>query len=189
MFLILKLLFCLFRLVKLDFNFSLTSPFLSGSLKKKYYCYDIWKKNPLVFKKKVFFKGFRKAVQMKTAPWLPNWSTCWLLQKKTHFCRSSCHLAELRSAGTGLSARGSTGGSKAPLMSHVSWCLHCGSVRVCSANQNNDTPTSFAELKHSWVVFAQGRRRAGGAWARGWAAFCVALTFGACEVQHFLSIY
>lgn len=103
-----------------------------------------------LFLRRKYFKGLRKAAQMKTTPWLPNWSTCWLLKKKTYFCRSWCRPAELRSPGTGLSACGSAVNSKALLMSHVSRCLHYGSVRVCSANKNTDTPTRFSELKHSW---------------------------------------
>lgn len=151
------------------------------------------KKNPVVFKKKVFFKGFRKATQMKTTPWLPNWSTWWLLKKKIHISAEvSCRLAELWSADTGLSPHGSAGSSKALLMSHMSRCLHYGSVRVCSANKNTDTPANFSGLKHSWEKSAVGTRKeestvliapaAGSACVRGGAAFYVVLTFEACEV-------
>lgn len=129
------------------------------------------------------FKGFRKAAQMKTIPWLPNWSTWWLLKKKnTHSCRSKCHPAELWAADTGLSPRGSAVSGKALLMSHVSRCLHYGSVRVCSANKNTDTPTNFTGLKNSWEKSGVGTKEeestvpiapaAGSACARGSAAFC-----------------
>lgn len=56
MFLILKFLFCLYRLVRLEFNFGLASSFSNGSLYRENNSAMIsGKKNLVVFKKKVFF--------------------------------------------------------------------------------------------------------------------------------------
>lgn len=63
MFLILKFLFCLFRLVRLEFNFRLASSFSNGSLYRE--------NNPVALKNKVFLKCYREATQMKTPPLLP----------------------------------------------------------------------------------------------------------------------
>lgn len=146
------------------------------------------KKNiPFFFLEEGILMGFRKVTQMKTTPWLPNWSTWWLLKKKTQISAE-----EMQSAGAGLSPRGSAVSSKALLMSHVSRRLHYGSVQQIktltlpptSLDWNIPDKNGVSTRKEESTVPIA----AGSACARGSAAFCLILTFEACEVQHFLLI-
>lgn len=197
MFLILKLLFCLFRLIKLEFNFSLTRPFLKGSLYKKYECCDTWKKKfHLFFRRKNFLKGFRKATQMKTTPWLPSWSTWWLLKKKiqisaeVNVAQQSCDLLALACLPVAVQS-----------VAKPYWCHMCPDVSTMAlfvSVQQIKTltlpPTSLGwnSPDRSGVSTRKEESRvpiaARSACARGSAAFCVVSTFEACEVQHFLLI-